>query len=111
MLQLAGMLTFQDRVHGATVESVLHAADEKLLGSLGQIENDQLMVNRDRLHHLVDHLAVDLCAHAVDLRPVSLRDANEPHPIAVSHFAAECVGDFVVKSKTVSDLRKMNWSR
>lgn len=64
------------------------------------------MVDRNRLHHLVNHFAAYLCAHNIDLRSVCLGDLQESHPVAVPHFATECKSDFIVKTETVTNLRK-----
>lgn len=98
------LITFQDRVHCASVKRILHATDKKLLGPFRQIINDQLVMNRDRLHHLVNHFTVDFCTHNVDLWPVRFSESQESHPIAVSHFATEGVGDLVVQAEAMSNL-------
>jgi hypothetical protein len=85
---------------------MLHAANEQLLGSFRQVINDQLMMHWNRLHHFINHFAVDFCAHNVDLWPVCVSDFEKTNPIAVADFAVECVGDFIVETETVSDLEE-----
>ena len=83
---------------------MLHAANEKFLGSFRQVINDQLMMHGNRLHHFINHFTVDFCAHNVDLRPVCVCDFEKSDPIAVADFATECVGDFIVQTKSMSNL-------
>jgi hypothetical protein len=83
---------------------VLHAANEQLFGPFRQVINDQLVVHWNRLHHFINHFAVDLCAHHVDLRPVCVSDFDETNPVAVADLAVEGVGDFIVETEAVSDL-------
>lgn len=63
-------------------------------------------MNRNRLHNFVNHFAADFCAHNINLWPVVVSDFEESHPIAVSYFPAERVGDFIVQAITVSNLWK-----
>lgn len=98
------LITFQDRVHCASVERIFHSADEKLFRPLRQVVNDQLMMNWNRLHNFVNYFSVDLRAHNIDLWPVRLRDSNESHPIAVSHLATEAEGNVVVQTEAMPNL-------
>lgn len=58
------------------------------------------------LHHLINHFAADFCAHNIDLRAIGFSYFKESNPVAISHLAAESKGDFIIKSKTMSNLVK-----
>lgn len=58
----------------------------------------------NRLHHFINHFAADFCAHNINLWPVCVSDSEKSHPIAVSDFAAERVGDFIVQAEAMSNL-------
>lgn len=99
-------LTFQNRVHGAAVQGAPHVHEEQLLrpgGALGQIEDDQLLMGGQRLHHLVQWLPFDFGAHDVHLcrqmnQQISTCTIIDQHPSktaeknACTHLRSVCVG-------------------
>lgn len=66
-------LTFQNRVHGATVHCAAHVHEEQLLRTgwtLGQIEDDELLMGGQRFDDFVKRFAFDFRADDIDLCPM-----------------------------------------
>lgn len=60
-------LTFQYRVHCLSVDGISHAREKQFFRPLWQVVNNDLLVHGNRLDDFVNRLALDFCAHHVNL--------------------------------------------
>lgn len=62
------LLTFENRIHCLSVQTVSHSHEEEFLWLFRQIKRDQLLVGANGTNNLVNRLTLDLCADHIDLR-------------------------------------------